>query len=75
MPGALAMGTAKAPWGYPRTREPAVVRVLRAARNGPASDNTAHAVTGTLAVIAVLGFARKPAPGAPSAGAPQRGDL
>jgi multicomponent Na+:H+ antiporter subunit D len=45
-------------WGYLRIREPAPVRVLRAAHNGSANDYAAYAVTGTLAVIAVLSLVR-----------------
>ncbi|MEP7022697.1 MAG: hypothetical protein ABJB47_02575 [Actinomycetota bacterium] len=41
-------------WAYLRVREPAVIRVLRAAHNGSANDYAAYAVTGTLAVVAVL---------------------
>ena len=45
-------------WAYLRIREPAPVRVLRAAHNGSANDYAAYAVTGTLAVIAVLSLVR-----------------
>jgi len=36
----------------------AAVRLLRAAHNGSANDYAAYAVTGTLAVIAVLSLGR-----------------
>jgi multicomponent Na+:H+ antiporter subunit D len=45
-------------WGYLRIREPAPVRVLRAAHNGSANDYAAYAVSGTLAVVAVLSLVR-----------------
>ena len=45
-------------WGYLRIREPAPVRVLRAAHNGSTNDYAAYAVTGTLAVIAVVSLVR-----------------
>jgi hypothetical protein len=45
-------------WGYLRISKPAAVRVLRPAHSGSANDCAAYAVTGTLAVIAVLSLAR-----------------
>ena len=41
-------------WGYLRIREPLVIRGLRALHTGSANDYAAYAVTGTLAMIAVL---------------------
>jgi multicomponent Na+:H+ antiporter subunit D len=55
--GCLAAGVALG-WAYLRVREPAPVRVLRALHNGSANDYAAYAVTGTLAVVAVLRFVR-----------------
>ena len=40
--------------GYLRAREPAPVRLLRAAHTGSVNDYAAYAVAGMLAVIAVL---------------------
>ena len=54
--GCLAAGVALG-WAYLRVSEPAPVRVLRALHNGSANDYAAYAVTGTLAVVAVLTFA------------------
>jgi multicomponent Na+:H+ antiporter subunit D len=41
-------------WAYLRSREPAPVRLLRAAHTGSVNDYAAYAVAGMLAVIAVL---------------------
>ena len=41
-------------WGYLRITEPRPIRWLRALHTGSANDYAAYAVTGTLAVIAVL---------------------
>jgi multicomponent Na+:H+ antiporter subunit D len=53
--GCLAAGVALG-WVYLRVKEPAPVRLLRALHNGSANDYAAYAVTGTLAVVAVLKF-------------------
>jgi multicomponent Na+:H+ antiporter subunit D len=44
-------------WGYLRSREPLVIRGLRALHTGSASDYAAYAVAGTLAMIAALSLA------------------
>jgi multicomponent Na+:H+ antiporter subunit D len=51
--GCAAAGAALA-WLYLRAREPAPVRLLRAAHTGSVNDYAAYAVAGMLAVIAVL---------------------
>jgi multicomponent Na+:H+ antiporter subunit D len=51
--GCAAAGAVLA-WGYLRAREPAPVRLLRAAHTGSVNDYAAYAVAGMLAVIAVL---------------------
>ena len=51
--GCAAAGAALA-WVYLRAREPAPVRLLRAAHTGSVNDYAAYAVAGMLAVIAVL---------------------
>jgi multicomponent Na+:H+ antiporter subunit D len=53
--GCLAAGIALG-WVYLRVKEPVPVRLLRALHNGSANDYAAYAVTGTLAVVAVLKF-------------------
>jgi len=54
--GCAAAGAALA-WVYLRAREPAPVRLLRAAHTGSVNDYAAYAVAGMLAVIAVLTLA------------------
>ena len=51
---ACAAAGAALAWGYLRAREPAPVRLLRAAHTGSVNDYAAYAVAGMLAVIAVL---------------------
>lgn len=51
---AVTAAAAAAAWGYLRIREPAPVRVLRAAHTGSVNDYAAYAVAGLLAVIATL---------------------
>jgi len=51
---ACAAAGAALAWAYLRTREPAPVRVLRAAHTGSVNDYATYAVAGMLAVIAVL---------------------
>jgi multicomponent Na+:H+ antiporter subunit D len=51
---ACAAAGAALAWWYLRAREPAPVRLLRAAHTGSVNDYAAYAVAGTLAVIAVL---------------------
>jgi multicomponent Na+:H+ antiporter subunit D len=51
--GCAVAGAALA-WVYLRAREPAPVRLLRAAHTGSVNDYAAYAVAGMLAVIAVL---------------------
>src|SRR5579859_6589000 len=55
---ACAAAGAAAAWAYLRAREPAPVRLLRAAHTGSVNDYAAYAVAGMLAVIAVLALAR-----------------
>ncbi len=52
--GACAAAGAALAWWYLRAREPAPVRLLRAAHTGSVNDYAAYAVAGMLAVIAVL---------------------
>jgi multicomponent Na+:H+ antiporter subunit D len=54
--GCAAAGAVLA-WVYLRAREPAPVRLLRAAHTGSVNDYAAYAVAGMLAVIAVLTLA------------------
>ena len=51
---ACATAGAALAWAYLRVREPAPVRLLRAAHTGSVNDYAAYAVAGMLAVIAVL---------------------
>jgi multicomponent Na+:H+ antiporter subunit D len=51
---ACAVAGAALGWAYLRAREPAPVRLLRAAHTGSVNDYAAYAVAGMLAVIAVL---------------------
>ena len=51
---ACAAAGAALAWAYLRAREPAPVRLLRAAQTGSVNDYAAYAVAGLLAVIAVL---------------------
>ncbi len=51
---ACAAAGAALAWAYLRAREPAPVRLLRAAHTGSVNDYAAYAVAGMLAVIAVL---------------------
>jgi multicomponent Na+:H+ antiporter subunit D len=51
---ACAAAGAALAWWYLRAREPAPVRLLRAAHTGSVNDYAAYAVAGMLAVIAVL---------------------
>jgi multicomponent Na+:H+ antiporter subunit D len=49
-----ALAAALVAWGYLRIREPAPVRVLRAAHTGSVNDYAAYAAAGLLVVIATL---------------------
>jgi multicomponent Na+:H+ antiporter subunit D len=51
---ACAIAGAALGWAYLRAREPAPVRLLRAAHTGSVNDYAAYAVAGMIAVIAVL---------------------
>jgi multicomponent Na+:H+ antiporter subunit D len=51
---ACAAAGAVLAWVYLRAREPAPVRLLRAAHTGSVNDYAAYAVAGMLAVITVL---------------------
>jgi multicomponent Na+:H+ antiporter subunit D len=51
---ACAVAGAALGWAYLRAREPAPVRLLRAAHTGSVNDYAAYAVAGMLAAIAVL---------------------
>jgi multicomponent Na+:H+ antiporter subunit D len=51
---ACAAAGAALGWAHLRAREPAPVRLLRAAHTGSVNDYAAYAVAGMLAVIAVL---------------------
>jgi multicomponent Na+:H+ antiporter subunit D len=54
---ACAAAGAALAWAYLRAREPAPVRLLRAAHTGSVNDYAAYAVAGMLAAIAVLTLA------------------